>query len=72
MPDLTAHMWVVLIVVPIEIEVEGDTLHTYTREGGEELARDDAEIICFNCKTALTTDTYNTECAEANNLASSQ
>lgn len=72
MPDLTAHMWVAVMIVPVEVEENGEDLHTYTREGGEEVAREEASIGCFNCGTALTVDSYRSECAGANNLATHQ
>jgi hypothetical protein len=64
-------MWVAIQYTPIEIEPvfkDGDivSLHTYTRELSDEIARDDSRLGCWNCGDPLTVESYGSEClAEA-------
>lgn len=61
MPD---HMWVMLTLTPIEVEVTEDgALHTWTTEMGDELAREDGKLGCWHCMTVLTTESFGTECS---------
>jgi len=67
---MTEHMWVAIQYTPIEIdEAEDGTLHTFTREGADELAREESAIGCYICGTPLNTNTYKGECAGQNILA---
>lgn len=69
---MTAHMWVAIQYTPITVDVvrnhAGDVvaLHTYTTEMGDELARDDSRLGCWNCGDPLTIESVESECtAEA-------
>lgn len=59
---MSGHMWVSLQYTPLEIEEDGDVLHTFTNETSEELARDDAKLICFICHADLTMKSYHEVC----------
>lgn len=57
------HMWVAIQYTPIEVELQPDgSIHTFTSELADEIARDDSKIGCWNCGAPLNTDTYDTEC----------
>ncbi len=61
--NISPHMWVVFTYAPIEVEPQADgSLHTYVREGHEELAREDAALGCYHCTTPLTPESYTTPC----------
>lgn len=63
------HMWVAISYTPIEVQVDTDgTLHTFTTEMGEELARDDAKLGCWHCMIPLNTETYGTECLASSDI----
>ena len=60
---MTDHMWVSIQYTPIDVELQDDgTLHTFTTEMGEELARIDSSLGCWNCNAPLTTESFGTEC----------
>lgn len=59
------HQWVLMQFIPVEVDVDEndpDLLHTFTREGQEELAKEDGIICCWHCKSTLTTDSYYMDC----------
>lgn len=65
MPD---HMWVMITYVPIEVERDDNgTLHTFTREEADEIAREEGKLGCFHCFEPLTTESFETECRAAIN-----
>lgn len=60
------HQWVAISYVPIEVEPQPDgSLDSYTREGQEDLARDDSMLACWHCFTELTPESYTTPCRGA-------
>jgi len=68
---MTDHMWVMMTYVPIEVEVDPDNdeiLHTYTREGADEIAREEGLLGCWHCLEPLNAITYYTECSGKSNL----
>ncbi len=58
------HQWVLVQYIPVEVEVDpnSDNLHTFIREGQEELAKEDGIIGCWHCNAKLTTTSYYEEC----------
>ena len=62
---MTDHMWVALTMTPIEVEEDGDTLHTFTTELGDEIAREESKVGCWLCFVPLTATTYRSECTAA-------
>lgn len=59
-------MWAALMMTPVEVQPQADgTLHTYTTELGDEIAREEAKIGCWHCFIPLTTESYQSECAAA-------
>ena len=60
---MSKHIWVNFTYTPVEVEEqEGGILHTFTSELSEEVARDDGQLICYMCGTALTLTSFNTPC----------
>ena len=68
------HMWVALSYVPIDItEILGDgdeliSLHTFTTEMADEIAREESLLGCWHCLTPLNIDTYRSECQGKSSL----
>lgn len=57
------HMWVAMQYTPIEVEVQTDgSLHTFTGELADEIAREDSILVCFHCGETLTTQNHEEEC----------
>lgn len=57
------HVWVAMSYTPIEVELlEDGTLHTFTTELGDEVAREQSLLGCFHCIIPLATETFDTEC----------
>lgn len=60
---MVKHAWVALSYTPIEIDVlEDGTLHTFTSEHGDDLAREGAALVCFLCGETLTAENHDTDC----------
>lgn len=61
-----SHAWVNLTYTPVLVEAQTDgSLHTYTTELSEEVARDDGVLICLHCSEPLSTDNYDGVCPNA-------
>lgn len=57
-------MWVALSYTPITVEVqENGSLHTFTTELGDQIAREESILGCWNCLTPLSAESYDTECS---------
>jgi hypothetical protein len=57
------HVWVMFTYTLIEVEQLADgTLHTFTTEQSDEIARDEGKLGCFHCSTPLTSESFATEC----------
>lgn len=62
------HMWVAITYTPIEIELQPDgSLHTFTSEMADEVAREDSKLGCWHCMEPLTTESFESECAAMSN-----
>lgn len=60
---MSAHSWVNLTYTPVEVEAQADgTLHTFTNELSEELAREGGVLVCIHCHETLSTSNHDREC----------
>lgn len=58
------HTWVQLTMTVIEVEKQPNgNLHTYASFAAEDTASEQSEMGCAFCGVALSTSSYDTECA---------
>lgn len=63
---MAMHAWVNLTYTPVEVQPQDDgSLHTFTTELAEEIAREEGAIGCYICGAVLTTESFDSECEGA-------
>lgn len=62
---MKSHLWVKIQYTPVHVQLESDgTLSISVEPVAEDVSNDDAVFGCGFCNEHLTTDSFNTECAD--------